>query len=116
VFFDVVSKWLAAHSAKPRKEGYQPPSWTYGVDAAELASLPLADVEPVRLPHGRGVLAGFAIPLLSRLVKAISVYRARTIAASSSITTTPATTSSAASSAKAATAARATVRATRRDA
>jgi len=57
LLFDLVSKRLAAHSRKPR-EGYQPPAWTYGVDKAELASLPVRDLQRVALPHGRGPLAG----------------------------------------------------------
>lgn len=105
VLFDVVSKRLAALSAKPRKQGYQPPPWTY---AAELASLPLRDLRRVPLAHaGR-----FWLPRLARLVSTIDVYSARTSAASSSISTTPATTSSASM----ASAARAAVRASRCDA
>jgi hypothetical protein len=91
-------------------------SRTYGVDARELASLPVRDLERVHLPHGRGAVAGFAIPLFSRTFRSVSVYRARTIAASSSSTATPAMTSTAASSTKAASAAREATRATRRDA
>ena len=56
------------------------------------------------------------VPLLTRIVRAIDVYSARTIAASSSITTTPATTSTAASATNAASAARDATRATRREA
>jgi O-methyltransferase involved in polyketide biosynthesis len=115
LLFDVVSKRLAAHSAKPR-EGYQPPAWTYGVDRRELASLPVRDLERVHLPHGRGALAGFVVPLASRVARLVSIYRARTIAASSSTITTPATTSTAASATNAASAAREAARATRRDA
>ena len=115
LLFDLVSKRLAAHSRKPR-EGYQPPAWTYGVDRAELASLPVRDLQRVELPHGRGARAGFVVPLASRIVRLISIYRARTIAASSSTSTTPASTSTAASATNAASAAREAARATRRDA
>jgi O-methyltransferase involved in polyketide biosynthesis len=115
LLFDVVSKRLAAHSGKPR-QGYQPPAWTYGVDRRELASLPVRDLERVHLPHGRGALAGFVVPLASRVARLVSIYRARTIAASSSTITTPATTSTAASATNAASAAREATRATRCDA
>ncbi len=117
--FDLVSKQAAARTAKPH-EGYQPPPWTYSVDAAELASLPVADLRRLALPHGRGALAGFWLPLASRLpgvrTALLSVYSARTIAASSSTAATPAATSTTSASTSAATPARAAVRAMRRDA
>lgn len=115
LLFDLVSKRLAALSGRPRA-GYQPPAWRYGADAAELASLPVRDLERVPIPHGRGAVAGVLVPLLNRALKPISVYRARTIAASSSSAATPASTSTAASSTNAASAARDATRATRRDA
>jgi hypothetical protein len=115
LLFDLVSTRLAAHSGKPRN-GYQAPAWTYGVDAEELRSLPVRDLERIQLPRGRGALAGFVIPLFTRIFRSVSVYRARTIAASSSSTATPAMTSTAASSTNAASAARDATRATRRDA
>jgi O-methyltransferase involved in polyketide biosynthesis len=115
LLFDMVSKRLAAYSRKPR-EGYQAPPWSYGVDKEELAALPVEDLQRVPIPHGRGAVAGVLVPLLNRALKPISVYRARTIAASSSSTTTPATTSTAASSTNAANAARDATRATWRDA
>jgi O-methyltransferase involved in polyketide biosynthesis len=115
LLFDLVTTRLAAQSAKPR-QGYQPPAWTYGADAEELASLPVTGLERVRIPRGRGLVAGVLVPLVNRVLKPISVYRARTIAASSSSTATPATTSTVASSTNAASAAREATRATRRDA
>ena len=111
---------LAAHSAKPRTEGYQAPAWTYGVDAAELASLPVRDLQRIPLPHGRGAPAEFWLPLVSRLpilrTALVTIYRARTIATSSSTTATPIATSTTASATNAAHAARDAVRATLRDA
>jgi O-methyltransferase involved in polyketide biosynthesis len=115
VLFDVVSKRLARHSQTPRGQ-YAAPPWPYGVDREELRSLPLRELERIRLPHGRGFVAGVAIPLFTRVFQSVSVYRARTIAASSSSTTTPATTSTAASSTNAASAARDATRAAWRDA
>jgi hypothetical protein len=115
VLFDVVSKRLARHSQTPRGQ-YAAPPWPYGVDREELRSLPLRDLERIRLPHGRGFVAGVAIPLFARVFQSVSVYRARTIAASSSSIATPAITSTAASSTKAASAARDATRAARRDA
>jgi O-methyltransferase involved in polyketide biosynthesis len=115
LLFDLVSKRLVKHSGKPR-EGYQPPAWTFGAGAQELASLPVKDLERVPIPHGRGAVAGVLVPLANRVLKPISVYRARTIAASSSSMATPAMTSTAASSTKAASAARDATRAARRDA
>jgi leucine carboxyl methyltransferase len=115
VLFDVVSKRLARHSQTPRGQ-YAAPPWPYGVDGEELRSLPLLDLTRIRLPHGRGFVAGVAIPLFTRVFASVSVYRARTIAASSSSTATPAMTSTAASSTNAASAARDATRETRRDA
>jgi hypothetical protein len=110
VVFDVVAPWLAKRH--PRRDGYDPPPWTWSADRRELATLPLEQLRRVPFPHaGR-----FLIPLATRIVRAIDVYSARTIAASSSTTTTPPTTSTAASSANAASANREATRATRRDA
>jgi hypothetical protein len=106
VLFDVVVPWLA--NRHPRRETYEPPPWTWSADKRELATLPLRDLRRVPFPHaGR-----FLIPLATRLVRAIDVYSARTIAASSSTISTPPTTSTASSSANAPSA----TRATRRDA
>jgi O-methyltransferase involved in polyketide biosynthesis len=110
VIFDVVAPWLA--NRRPKRNVYEAPPWTWSADKRELATLPLADLRRVHFPHaGR-----FLVPLATRIVRAIDVYSARTIAASSSRTSTPATTSTAASSANAASAAREATRATRRDA
>jgi O-methyltransferase involved in polyketide biosynthesis len=116
LLFDLVSKRLAARSAKPRKTGYQAPAWTFGADQQELDALPVQDLRRVPIPHGRGAVAGVLVPLLNRVLNPIGVYSARTIAASSSSTRTPATTSTAAKSANAASAARDATRATRREA
>ncbi|HWK26782.1 MAG TPA: class I SAM-dependent methyltransferase [Solirubrobacter sp.] len=107
VLFDVVAPWLAGASAKARSEtdDFQPPPWTYTADPRELASLPLDDLRRVPLPHAGHVL----VPLVTRLVRAIDVYSART-------STTNASTTSTASTTNVATAARAATRATRRDA
>jgi O-methyltransferase involved in polyketide biosynthesis len=110
VLFDVVAPWLARR--RPNRDAYEAPPWTWSADAKELATLPLTDLRRVPFPHaGR-----FLLPLATRIVRAIDVYSARTIAASSSTITTPATTSTAASSANAASANRDATRATRRDA
>ncbi|MDA0167211.1 class I SAM-dependent methyltransferase [Solirubrobacter ginsenosidimutans] len=116
LLFDLVSKRLAAHSARPRKSGYQAPAWTFGADQRELDALPVEGLRRVPIPHGRGAVAGVLVPLLNRVLNPIGVYSARTIAASSSSTATPATTSTVASSANAARAVRDATRATRRDA
>ena len=70
--FDVVPKWMRDQSAKPRPgREYQAPPWPYGVDGRELKALTalpgIASLERVPLPHGRGPLAGFLLPLASRL-------------------------------------------------
>lgn len=110
VVFDVVAPWLARR--RPKRDAYEAPPWTWSADAQELAALPVREVRRVPFPHG----GRFFVPLLTRIVRAIDVYSARTIAASSSITTTPATTSTAASATNAASAARDATRATRREA
>ncbi|WP_053227773.1 class I SAM-dependent methyltransferase [Solirubrobacter soli] len=109
VVFDVVSPWLA--NRRPKRDAYEAPPWTWSADKRELATLPLSDLHRVPFPHaGR-----FLVPLLTRVVRAIDVYSAWTIAASSSNTSTPPTTSTAASSANAPSANREATRATRRD-
>jgi O-methyltransferase involved in polyketide biosynthesis len=110
VVFDVVAPWLARR--RPKRDTYEAPPWTWSADRRELATLPLTELHRVPFPHaGR-----FVVPLLTRLLRAIDVYSARTIAASSSTIATPATTSTVASSANAANAVRDATRATRRDA
>ena len=110
VVFDVVAPWLAHR--RPNRGAYEAPPWTWSAGKDELATLPLTDLRRVHFPHaGR-----FFVPLLTRIVRAIDVYSARTIAASSSTIATPATTSTAASNTNAASAARDAARATRREA
>ena len=110
VVFDVVAPWLARR--RPKRDTYEAPPWTWSAGRRELATLPLSELRKVPFPHaGR-----FLVPLLTRFVRLIDVYSARTIAASSSTIATPATTSTVASSANAASAARDATRATRRDA
>jgi O-methyltransferase involved in polyketide biosynthesis len=110
VVFDVVAPWLARR--RPKRDTYEAPPWTWSADERELATVPLSDLRRVPFPHG----GHFLVPLLTRVLRAIDVYSAETIAASSSTIATPATTSTAASSANAANAAREATRATRRDA
>jgi O-methyltransferase involved in polyketide biosynthesis len=110
VVFDVVAPWLARR--RPKRRTYEAPPWTWSADKRELATLELTDLRRVPFPHaGR-----FVVPLATRVVRAIDVYSARTIAASSSTIATPATTSTAASRTNADSAAREAARATRRDA
>ena len=116
LLFDGVSKRLAAHSGKAAQ---RLPAAVVDVRRSTRGNSPRCrstDLERVRIPHGRGAVAGVLVPLLNRALKPISVYRARTIAASSSSRATPAMTSTAASSTNAASAARDATRATRRDA
>ena len=117
VLFDLVSKRLAAHSAKPRKSGYRAPA----VDVRRRPAGARRAAGATTCGASRSRTAAAPSPAsssrsLNRVLNPIGVYSARTIAASSSSTTTPATTSTAASSANAASAARDATRATRRDA
>ena len=108
------SQRLAGQAPARKRDAYEAPPWTCGADAQELAALPVRELRRVPFPHGGRCRRRPA--RLTRIVRAIDVYSARTIAASSSITTTPATTSTAASATNAASAARDATRATRRDA
>jgi O-methyltransferase involved in polyketide biosynthesis len=110
IVFDAVAPWLAKR--RPKRDAYEAPPWTWSADRHELATLPVTGLRRVHFPHaGR-----FLLPLATRIVRAIDVYSARTIAASSSKTSTPPTTSTVASTANAASATRETIRSTRRDA
>ena len=115
LLFDLVSKRLAAHSRKPREGTSRP----LGPTASTRPNWPrsrCATCSGSRFPMDAARSPGFVVPLASRIVRLISIYRARTIAASSSTSTTPAITSTAASATNAASAAREAARATRRDA
>ena len=67
--------WLSAASRRggvATGNGYRPPPWLWGIDAAEerrLAGLHpgIAELRALRLPRGRGVLYGLVLPLLSRV-------------------------------------------------
>jgi hypothetical protein len=54
-----------------RSGGYQPPPWTWGIDAGErrrIRGLPnVAALDTLRLPRGRRALFGYLLPVLTRL-------------------------------------------------
>jgi O-methyltransferase involved in polyketide biosynthesis len=86
--FDAVPDWLSRRTrSRPLKtaEGYQPPPWLWGMDPSEeraLAALAgVAELRALRVPHGRGVVHGLALPLLARVDAArrlmLSVFSAR---------------------------------------
>ena len=87
LLFDTVPEWLGARSRQGalKTEGYQAPPWLWSVDRAEeraLAALPnIIELRALRLPRGRGLALGYALPLLMRspaLRRAMpSVFRAR---------------------------------------
>jgi O-methyltransferase involved in polyketide biosynthesis len=72
--FDAMPPWLVERSRAgklSRPGGYEPPAWSWALDEAEarrLATLSprIADLRALPLPRGRGPLAGFLMPLLSR--------------------------------------------------
>ena len=71
--FDAVPRWLVERSRRGglhTPTGYAPPAWSWGLDADEerrLRALPhVAGLEPLRLPRGRGVVHGLALPLATR--------------------------------------------------
>jgi O-methyltransferase involved in polyketide biosynthesis len=59
--FDAVAPRLAAHSQKPRGDGYQPPPWLWGIDRDKRRRL---GAERLVLPRGRGIFLGYVAPLL----------------------------------------------------
>jgi O-methyltransferase involved in polyketide biosynthesis len=75
LLFDAMPRWLSAASRRggvATGNGYRPPPWLWGIDAAEerrLAGLHpgIAELRALRLPRGRGVLYGLVLPLLSRV-------------------------------------------------
>jgi O-methyltransferase involved in polyketide biosynthesis len=88
IVFDAVPEWLRARSARgglKSGEGYQAPPWQWGIDAPEeqrIAALPgIAELRALRLPRGRGLLHGYALPLATRIPPLrrswLTVYRAR---------------------------------------
>jgi O-methyltransferase involved in polyketide biosynthesis len=65
-----IPRWLGERSRQGRlgsPDGYQPPPWTWGLDAGErhaIEALPgVAGLQRLRLPRGRGVLKGWMLPL-----------------------------------------------------
>jgi O-methyltransferase involved in polyketide biosynthesis len=88
LLFDTVPAWLAARTREETVEtrgGYRPPPWLWSVDAAEeraLAAIPgVAGLRALRLPRGRGLVHGWALPLVTRVPAVrrltLSVYVAR---------------------------------------
>ena len=72
LLFDAVPRWLSERTQREplgKPDGYRPPPWTWGIDAAEVAQIRatpgIANLRPLRLPRGRGPLFGVAVPLLS---------------------------------------------------
>jgi len=71
LLFDAVPRWLSERTQREplgKPDGYRPPPWTWGIDAAEVARIRatpgIANLRPLRLPRGRGPLFGVAVPLL----------------------------------------------------
>jgi O-methyltransferase involved in polyketide biosynthesis len=88
LLFDTVPAWLAARTREETVEtrgGYRPPPWLWAVDAAEeraLAALRgVAELRALALPRGRGLVHGWALPLVTRIPavrrSTLSVYVAR---------------------------------------
>jgi len=74
LLFDAVPRWLSERTQREplgKPDGYRPPPWTWGIDAAEVAQIRatpgIANLRPLRLPRGRGPLFGVAVPLLSSI-------------------------------------------------
>ena len=72
--FDAVPRWLVERSRRGglrTPTGYAPPAWSWGVDAGEerrLRALPhVAALHALRLPRGRGVVHGWALPVATRV-------------------------------------------------
>ena len=71
LLFDAVPRWLSERTQREplgKPDGYRPPPWTWGIDAAEVARIRatpgIGNLRPLRLPRGRGPLFGVAVPLL----------------------------------------------------
>ena len=74
LLFDAVPRWLSERTQREplgKPDGYRPPPWTWGIDAAEVARIRatpgIGNLRPLRLPRARGPLFGVAVPLLRRL-------------------------------------------------
>src|SRR5262249_2738577 len=73
--FDAVPRWfsaLALRGAIKTAGGYLAPPMPWGLDAAELQRIRAAhpnvsEVRELRLPAGRGLAFGYAVPLLTRI-------------------------------------------------
>lgn len=87
LLFDAVPRWLSERTrdgALRSASGYQPPPWLWGLDLAEerrLAALPgVARLRRLRLPRGRGLAHGLALPLVGAVpvvnTMVLSVLRA----------------------------------------
>jgi O-methyltransferase involved in polyketide biosynthesis len=68
--FDAVPRWLSerSRSGKLGAPGrWQPPPWKWWIDADETRALLenqyIAELETLRLPRGRGLLMGYAVPV-----------------------------------------------------
>jgi O-methyltransferase involved in polyketide biosynthesis len=68
--FDAVPRWLSerSRSGKLGAPGrWQPPPWKWWIDADEKRALLenqyIAELETLRLPRGRGLLMGYAVPV-----------------------------------------------------
>jgi O-methyltransferase involved in polyketide biosynthesis len=73
--FDAVPEWLSARSRRgdvTTGDGYQPPSWQWGMTAIEERRIGaiypgITELRPLRLPRGRGALYGLVLPLFTRV-------------------------------------------------
>jgi O-methyltransferase involved in polyketide biosynthesis len=84
--FDAMPPWAVERSraGKLSRGSYTPPAWEWALDDAEAARLSslsprIAEIRALPIPRGRGLLAGFLLPLLTRPAKlrrlALSVNR-----------------------------------------
>jgi O-methyltransferase involved in polyketide biosynthesis len=75
LIFDAAPARLSARSRRGELEageGYQPPTWRWGMTAIEERRLGgiypgVTELRPVRLPRGRGPLYGFVLPVFTRI-------------------------------------------------
>jgi O-methyltransferase involved in polyketide biosynthesis len=88
IVFDAVSTRMRDRSGRePSRgtEGYRPPRWTWAIDRDErrlIGAIPgVADLEPLRLPRGRGIAFGYLVPLMQSVPPLrnglLSILRAR---------------------------------------